>query len=76
LKQSLEGEWISAPTWANQTRLIKRKDSTYKFFWSANDKGQGGVGILLAEKWFDKVLDVQRVYQIGIAYRSDSFWEG
>ena len=26
-----------------------------------NDKGTGGVGIFLAEKWVDKVIDVNRV---------------
>ena len=38
----------------------KYKDCKYKFYWSANDKGQGGAGIFLAEKWVDKVFDVQR----------------
>ncbi|XP_048587465.1 uncharacterized protein LOC125570198 [Nematostella vectensis] len=37
------------------------KDTRYKFFWSGNDKGTGGVGILLAEKWVEHVLEVKRI---------------
>ena len=37
------------------------KDSIYKFFGIGNDKGTNGVGILLAEKWIDKVTDINRV---------------
>ena len=29
-------------------------------FWSGNDKGQGGAGFLLAEKWIEKVFNIQR----------------
>ena len=32
------------------------KDSRFKLFWSGNDKGTGGVGILLAEEWWENVL--------------------
>ena len=42
-------------------RLIKGKDSVYKFFWSGNPEGQGGVGILLAERWIKNVFEVQRI---------------
>ena len=45
----------------NQTRLIKGKDSTFKFFWCGKERGQGGAGFLLAEKWVDKVFDVLRI---------------
>ena len=45
----------------NQSRMIKGRDSTYKFFWSGNDRGLGGSGFLLAEKWTEKVFDVQRI---------------
>ena len=30
--------------------LVEGKESQYKMFWVGNDKGMGGVGILLAEK--------------------------
>ena len=40
--------------------MITGKDSLYKFFWSGNDAGTGGVGFLLSEKWIDKVFDVKR----------------
>ena len=46
---------------ANQTRVIKGKDSIYKLYWSGNKLGQGGVAILLAESWMDKVFQVQRI---------------
>ena len=45
----------------NQNRLMKGKNSNYKFYWCGNRLGLGGVGLLLAEKWIEKVFDVQRV---------------
>ena len=42
-------------------RKIMGKDCTYKFFWSGDSSGIGGVGILLAEKWIDKVPSVIRI---------------
>ena len=41
-------------------RYITGKDSRYKFFWVGNDQGTSGVGVLLAEKWVDKVYDIKR----------------
>lgn len=41
--------------------MIQGKDSKYKFFWSGNKQGTAGIGILLAEKWIEKVFDVQRI---------------
>jgi hypothetical protein len=41
--------------------MIQGKDSQYKFFWSGNKQGTAGVGILLAEKWINKVFEVQRI---------------
>ena len=37
------------------------KDSRYKFYWSGNDKGQGGVGVMLAEEWWENVFVVDRL---------------
>ena len=43
------------------TGLITGKDSKYKFFWVGNDHGTSEVGVLLAEKWIDKVYDIKQV---------------
>ena len=45
----------------NTPFFITGKDSRYKCFPSSNSKGTGGVCILLAEKWVDKVYEVQRI---------------
>ena len=42
-------------------RLIQGKDSHYKMFWVGSKDGTGGVAILLAEKWTENVIDVNRV---------------
>ena len=42
-------------------RFLSGKDCRYKFFWSGNSSGTNGVGILLAEKWVEKVLQVERI---------------
>ena len=42
-------------------RFITGKERRYKFFWVGNSVGVGGVGILLAEEWVDKVIEVVRV---------------
>ena len=55
-----EHRWAGG-TEANQTRLMKGKNSNYTFYWCGNRMGLGGVGLLLAEKWIEKVFDVQRV---------------
>ena len=34
-------------------KQIVRKYSRFKMFWSGNDNGTGGVGILLAEDWWE-----------------------
>ena len=51
---------LSGGTDANQARAIVDKDSKYKLYWCGCQQGLGGVGILLAEKWIDKVLRVER----------------
>jgi exonuclease III len=43
------------------TRLITGKDTQYKLFWVGNKEGSSGVGVLLAEKWIDKVIHLNRV---------------
>ena len=42
-------------------RLVKGKDSRYKMFWVGNDKGMGGIEILLAEKWVKAIFDIKHV---------------
>ncbi|RUS72507.1 hypothetical protein EGW08_019735 [Elysia chlorotica] len=42
-------------------RTIKGKNTRYKLYWSGNDKGTAGVGVLVAEKWIEKVFEVQRI---------------
>ena len=39
-------------------KQIVRKDSHFKMIWSGNDNGTGGVGILLAEEWWERVFEV------------------
>ena len=48
--------------WKNEgVKQIVGKDSRYKLFWSGNDNATGGVGVLLAEEWWEKVFEVVRV---------------
>ena len=35
--------------------MIVGKDSRYKVFWIGKENGNGGIGILLAEEWVEKV---------------------
>ena len=42
-------------------RKIEGKNSRYKIFWVGNEKGRGGVGILLSEEWIEKVFEINRV---------------
>ena len=37
-------------------RMIVGKDSRYKVFWTGSENGNGGVAILLAEEWVEKVM--------------------
>ena len=38
-----------------------RKMGTYKLFWACCEKGIHSVGMLVADRWIEKVLDVKRV---------------
>lgn len=42
-------------------RVVVGKDTRYKYIWSGNSEGSGGVAIMLAEKWWDKIFEVQPV---------------
>lgn len=37
---------------------IKRSDTRYKLFWSGNDKGAAGVGMMVVEEWIEKAFEV------------------
>ena len=55
-----EHRWKGGIT-ANQVRTLKGKDCKYRFYYCAHESGFGGVGVLLAENWADKVIEVQRI---------------
>ena len=38
-----------------------KEQTRYKFYWSGNSIGTGGVLVLLAKKWEKEVYEVQRV---------------
>ena len=40
---------------------IKGKYTRYKLYWSRNNKGTAGVGVLVAEEWTEKIFEEQRV---------------
>ena len=42
-------------------RIITGKTSQYKLLWVGNNSGYGGVGIFVAKKWVEKVIEVKRV---------------
>jgi len=35
--------------------------SRYKFFWQSCKDGNAGVGLLISERWIDRIIDVKRV---------------
>ena len=43
------------------TRLIGLNNVLYKLFWQGRKDSLAGVGVLIAEKWIDSVVDVNRV---------------
>ena len=43
----------------SQCHIIKDKYSRYKLYWSRNSKSTACVGVLVAEKWIVKVLEVE-----------------
>ena len=55
-----EHRWKGGIT-ANQVRTLKGKDCKYRFYYCAQESGLGGAGVLLAESWADKVIEVQRI---------------
>jgi hypothetical protein len=41
--------------------LEGREGASFKFFWSGSEEGVSGVGILVAERWIENVIEVRRV---------------
>ena len=50
--------------------LLSAKEYKYKFIWSGDNSGFGGVGILLNVKWVDKVISVVRLNHRIMSYLS------
>ena len=42
-------------------RLIGLQGRRYKLWWSGNQEGCGGVGVMVKEELYDKVVEVTRV---------------
>ena len=49
------------PLHAASACMIVGKDFCYEVFWIGRENGNGGVGILLAEEWVEKVYDICRI---------------
>ena len=43
------------------TRMITSKHCRYKFIWSGDNSGFKGVGVLVAEKWTEKIILVDNI---------------
>jgi exonuclease III len=41
--------------------LEGRGGARFKFFWSGSESGSAGVGMLIADRWIESVLEVRRV---------------
>ena len=42
-------------------RVIPGKDSKYKYMWSGDDSGLGGVGLLVVETLIENIISVERI---------------
>ena len=61
-RRNVDACYIQEVRWRGaSTRMIQGKDSQYKMFWVGTEDGTGGVGILVAERWIENVIDVNRV---------------
>ena len=43
------------------SRMMGEDGKRYKFVWIGNHKGEAGVGVLVAERWLEKMIEVKRV---------------
>ena len=42
-------------------RMLGANGRRYKFFWQGCNKGTAGVGVFIAERWIDSIVNVVRV---------------
>ena len=42
-------------------RILEGGDKRYKFIWKGCKQGTSGVGILVAEKWIEKVAQIKKI---------------
>ena len=42
-------------------RIMGGESARYKFFWSVSEEGVSGVGVLVAERWIESILEVERM---------------
>jgi exonuclease III len=50
-------------------RIIGGEEARYKFFWMGCEAGMSGVGVMVAERWLDNVIEVKRVNERLMALR-------
>lgn len=50
-------------------RWFGPQDSRYKFLWQGREDGSAGVGILVAKKWAEKIVGVERISERCIVVR-------
>ena len=48
---------------------LARKKQCISFLWAGCEEGLAGVGILVAEKWIEKVIEVKRISERIIVLR-------
>ena len=42
-------------------KSLGKEEAMYKFLWAGCEEGLAGIGILVAQKWIDKVIEVKRI---------------
>jgi len=61
---------VQETRWKNSgARIIGGIESGYKFYWQGNKQGNAGVGIFVARKWIDNIVEVKRVNEQIIAIK-------
>ena len=61
-KRRLDFCCLQETRWRGQSsRCIKGDGVIYKCFWKGCKKGTAGVGVLVAEKWINSVIEVRKI---------------